>query len=216
MSARGGAARVSVPRTVARTTADRLAGTTAPKATAIKAGSGKAGSGKAGSGKAGSTKAGSTTAAPKKATPSRAVSTTSAARPALRVVPSVPVQRAARAAGARGERRAPFVLLVVAMLVVTTIGLLVLSTAINVNSMDADDLRAANAELAEEVQTLQQEVVDGGAPAALAAAATAAGLVPAGSAAYLVISPDGSSTLRGTAAPAPEPVKPSRVPAEKD
>jgi cell division protein FtsI (penicillin-binding protein 3) len=73
-----------------------------------------------------------------------------------------------------------------------------------------------NAELAQEVQTLQQRVIGNGTPAALAAAATAAGLVPAGSAAYLVIAPDGSSTLRGTVTPAPEPVKPTRVPADKD
>jgi cell division protein FtsI (penicillin-binding protein 3) len=108
------------------------------------------------------------------------------------------------------------VLLVVALLVGTTLGLLVLSTAINVNSIRAGELRAANAKEAQEVQTLQQQVVSNGTPAALAVAATAAGLVPAGSAAYLVIAPDGSSTLRGTVSPAPEPVKASRVPADKD
>jgi len=33
--------------------------------------------------------------------------------------------------------------------------------------------------------------------------------VPAGPPAYLVIQPDGSSTVRGTAEPAPEPATPS-------
>jgi hypothetical protein len=121
-----------------------------------------------------------------------------------------------RQARPHGERRAPFVLLVVALLVGTTLGLLVLNILIGVDSIDAGRLRAQNAELAQEVQTLQQRVISNGTPAALAAAATAAGLVPAGSAAYLVIAPDGSSTLRGTVSPAPEPVKPSRVPADRD
>jgi hypothetical protein len=140
-----------------------------------------------------------------------------AARPELRVVPSEPVRRVgARAARADNRRKAPFVFLVVAMLVGTTLGLLVLNIQIGVDSIAAGDLRAQNAELAQEVQTLQQQVVDGRTPAALAAAATAAGLVPAGSAAYLVIAPDGSSTLRGSVTPAPEPVTSRRVPADKD
>jgi cell division protein FtsI (penicillin-binding protein 3) len=100
-------------------------------------------------------------------------------------------------------RRAPFVLLVVVLLVATTIGLLVLNTAIAVNSLKATELRTANAEKAEEVQALEQQVVSGGTPAQLAAAAVAAGLVPAGAAAYLVVAPDGSATLRGTPEPAP-------------
>lgn len=157
------------------------------------------------------------TTADRASTARPATAKTAPARPELRVVPSEPVRRVtARAARADGRRKAPFVFLVVAMLVGTTLGLLVLNTAIAVDSIKASDLRAQNAELAQEVQTLQQDVVDRDTPAALAAAATAAGLVPAGSAAYLVIAPDGSSTLRGSGAPAPEPVKPSRVPADKD
>jgi hypothetical protein len=117
-----------------------------------------------------------------------------------------------------GERRAPFVLLIVALLVGTTLGLLFLNTAIAVDSLEASSLRAENAELAQDVQGLQQRVVAADAPAALAAAATAAGLVPAGSAAYLVIAPDGSSTLRGTVTPAPEPEpeQPGRVRPDED
>ncbi len=129
-----------------------------------------------------------------------------APRPDLRVVPVAPARRAAAGTALRlGERRTPFVLLVVALLVGTTLGLLFLNTAIAVDSLRASQLRAENAELAQDVQALQQRVVSGGTPAALAAAATAAGMVPAGSAAYLVIAQDGSSTLRGEVSPAPEP-----------
>ncbi|HYO34937.1 MAG TPA: hypothetical protein VER97_02600, partial [Geodermatophilus sp.] len=71
--------------------------------------------------------------------------------------------------------------------------------------------RTANAEKAEEVQALEQQVVTGGTPVQLAAAAAAAGLVPAGAAAYLVLAPDGSATLRGT----PEPALPADPPADR-
>jgi hypothetical protein len=97
------------------------------------------------------------------------------------------------------------VLLVVAMLVGTTLGLLVLNTAIAVDSLKATQLRAENAERAQEVQRLEQQVVSGATPAEIARAAVAAGLVPAGPAAYLVIDPDGGSVLRGTPAPAGDP-----------
>ncbi len=141
---------------------------------------------------------------PVRALPSRTRTTGPAPR-----VPSVPELRllpggaGLRAVATASGRRAPFVLLVVVLLVVTTIGLLVLNTAIAVNSLKATELRTANAEKAEEVQELEQQVVSGGTPAQLAAAAVAAGLVPAGAAAYLVIAPDGSATLRGTPEPAP-------------
>jgi hypothetical protein len=91
------------------------------------------------------------------------------------------------------------------MLVGTTLGLLILNTAIAVDSVEATQLRADNAARAQEVQRLEQQVVSGGTPAEIAAAAVAAGLVPAGPAAYLVIDPDGGSVLRGTPAPAAEP-----------
>jgi type II secretory pathway pseudopilin PulG len=97
------------------------------------------------------------------------------------------------------------VLLVVAMLVGTTLGLLVLNTAIAVDSLKATQLQAANAERAQEVQRLERRVVSGGSPAEIARKATAAGLVPAGPAGYLVIAPDGTVVLRGTPAPAPDP-----------
>jgi hypothetical protein len=107
-----------------------------------------------------------------------------------------------RAAAALKHRRAPFVLLVVGLLVATTLGLLILNTAIAVDSLKATQLRADNAERAQQVQRLEQQVVTGSTPAEIARAADAAGLVPAGAAGYLVIQPDGSTVLRGTAEPA--------------
>jgi hypothetical protein len=124
-------------------------------------------------------------------------------RPELRLVPGVPVPRTRRRAPrALRHPRAPFVLLVVAMLVGTTLGLLVLNTVIAVDSLKATALRADNAARAQEVQRLEQQVVSGATPAEIASAAVAAGLIPAGPAAYLVIEPDGRSVLRGTPAPA--------------
>jgi hypothetical protein len=110
-----------------------------------------------------------------------------------------------RAAGAGARaRRGPFVLLVVGLLVGTTLALLVLNTAIAVDSLKANQLRAANAEKAQDIEQLEQQVVSAGAPAELAEAALDAGLVPAGTAAYLVIGPDGETIVRGTPAPAGE------------
>ena len=127
-------------------------------------------------------------------------------RPDLRLVPgATAVRPRRRTPAALRHPRAPFVLLVVAMLVGTTLGLLILNTAVAVDSLKATQLRADNAERAQEVQRLEQEVVSGGTPTEIARAAETAGLVPAGSAAYLVIDPDGGSVLRGTPAPAEVP-----------
>ena len=122
-------------------------------------------------------------------------------RPELRLVPGVAARP--RPASLLRHRRAPFVLLVVALLVGTTLGLLVLNTAIAVDSLKATQLRTANADRAEQLQRLEQQVVSGSTPAEIARAAAAAGLVPAGVAAHLVIAPDGSAVLRGTPEPAP-------------
>jgi hypothetical protein len=129
-------------------------------------------------------------------------------RPELRLVGGAP----ARARGARARtRRAPFVLLVLALLVGTTVALLVLNTAIAVDSLKASALRRENAKRVEEVQRLERQVITGSTPQELAAAAASAGLVPAGPPGHLVVEPDGSSTLRGTPTPAPA-VAPPAVP----
>jgi hypothetical protein len=109
------------------------------------------------------------------------------------------------------------VLLVVALLAGTALGLLVLNTAIAVDSLEASRLRADNAARAQQVQSLEQRVVDGNTPAAIADAARRAGLVPAGAPAYLVLDADGTPVLRGEPAPAeapPAPVAPPAPPAQ--
>jgi hypothetical protein len=125
-------------------------------------------------------------------------------RPELRLVPG-PTRVGSRrpAVSVLGSRRARLVLLVVVLLVGTTLGLHVLNPAIAVDSLKATQLRAANAERAQQVQRLQQQVVSAGTPAEIARAAAAAGMVPAGTPAYLVLDPDGGATLRGTPEPAP-------------
>jgi hypothetical protein len=130
--------------------------------------------------------------------------------PQLRLVPpsrTTPTRTAPRAR-ATGRRRAPFVVLLVGMLVLTTVGLLLLNTAIAVDSLDASRQRAANADQAEQVARLEQQVVTADTAAELARAATAAGLVPPGAAGHLVLQPDGTSVLVGTAVPAPDPSAP--------
>ena len=132
-------------------------------------------------------------------------------RPHLWVVPDGEIARRPRS-GTR--RKAPFVLLVVALLLGTTLGLLFLNTAIAVDSLKATQLRTENAQREEDIQRLEQQVVNGSTPEQLAEEAGKAGLVPAGPPAYLVLQPDGSSTVRGTAQPAPVPatVAPSSSP----
>jgi hypothetical protein len=78
-----------------------------------------------------------------------------------------------------------------------------------VHSLDATRQRQANAEQAKEVARLEQQVVAADTAAELARAATAAGLVPPGAAAHLVLQPDGSAALLGTATPAPVPDQPT-------
>ena len=146
-------------------------------------------------------RAGSST--PRTTAPRTTAPRTAAPRPELRIVPGTAPARAGRRV-ARGlrNRRAPFVLLVVALLVGTTLGLLILNTAIAVDSLDATRLRTENAQRAQEVQRLERQVVSGSTPAEIARAAVGAGLVPAGPAAYLVIEAEGGSVLRGTPEPA--------------
>ena len=130
--------------------------------------------------------------------------------PQLRLVPpsrTTPTRTPPRAR-ATARRRAPFVGLLVGMLVLTTVGLLLLNTAIAVDSLDASRQRAANADQAKTVARLEQQVITADTATQLARAATAAGLVPPGAAAHLVLQPDGTSVLVGTATPAPDPSRP--------
>jgi hypothetical protein len=150
-----------------------------------------------------------------RAVPSRTTPRTGARstpRPQLSVVATPPARPRRRARESLRSRRAPFVLLVVALLAGTTLGLLVLNTAIAVDSLEASRLRAENAARAQQVQSLEQRVVDENTPAALADAARKAGLVPAGPPAYLVLDPDGTAVLRGEPVPAEAPPAPVEAP----
>jgi hypothetical protein len=105
----------------------------------------------------------------------------------------------------RTRSRAPFLVLVLALLVGTTLSLLVLNTAIAVDSLKATSLRQQNAHRVQEEQLLRRQVIDGSTPQRIADDAAQAGLVPAGTPGYLVVQPHGSS-LRGVPSPAPAPV----------
>ena len=125
---------------------------------------------------------------------SNSTRTTATARqpPALRLVPP--------AAGSM--RRGPFVVLVLALVVLGTIGLLVLNTVIAADSFRAEQLIQRNAELAVAEQELGRQVAEGLSPQALAEAARALGMIPAGQPAFVRIGPDGSIVIQGTPVPA--------------
>ncbi len=130
-------------------------------------------------------------------------------RPQLRLVtePVGAAPRVRRSTRTR-PRRTPFVLLMVGLIAVTALVLLALNTAIAVDSLRASEQRAANTELSRAVERLEQQVTTARTPAQLAAAAAAAGLVPAGTAGHLVLGPDGTSVVRGAPEPAPAPEPP--------
>jgi hypothetical protein len=128
-------------------------------------------------------------------------------RPELRLVTGPVPARAQRS----GRSRAPFVLLVLALLVGTTLSLLVLNTAIAVDSLKATSLRHENDRRVQEEQLLRQEVINGSTTQRIAAEAKKAGLVPAATPGYLVVQPHGSS-LRGVPSRATAPATPSPTP----
>jgi cell division protein FtsL len=128
-------------------------------------------------------------------------------RPELRLVTGPVPARAQRTS----RSRAPFVLLVLALLVGTTLSLLVLNTAIAVDSLKATSLRHENDRRVQEEQLLRQEVINGSTTQRIAAEAKKAGLVPAATPGYLVVQPHGSS-LRGVPSRATAPATPSPTP----
>jgi hypothetical protein len=111
-----------------------------------------------------------------------------------------------------GPRRAPFVLLVCSLLAGGLCALLALNTAAAADEVRQRTLSAANADTQDAVQQLQVDVADKQAPAALASAARALGLVPNPNPAFLVLGPDGSVTVMGSAARATAPAVPTPSP----
>jgi hypothetical protein len=101
----------------------------------------------------------------------------------------------------------PFAVLVVGLIVGGMALLLALNTASAANELRRHDLAGKDATVGAQVQELQNEVAASAAPANLAAAAAALGMVPAANPAFLVIEPDGSVRVLGSpAAVSPAPV----------
>lgn len=96
--------------------------------------------------------------------------------------------------------RAPFVVLVLALVAAGIVGLLVLNTAINSSSLTLSRMRTQQANLDGQEQEYRRELADLESPGSLQAAATRMGLVPAGTTAYIRL-PDGK--VIGVPQPAP-------------
>jgi outer membrane murein-binding lipoprotein Lpp len=86
--------------------------------------------------------------------------------------------------------RAPFLMLVIGLVIAGVLGVLVLNTKINENSFELDDLRSQQQDLNLQEQQLSQQLELAQSPGSLRAAAKRLGLVPAGTPAYIIL-PDG-------------------------
>jgi len=100
--------------------------------------------------------------------------------PRLRVAPPLPVV----------VPRAPFIALILVLVVGGVLGILVLNTKINENAFRLHDLRQQQASLDQRQSELEQQLADYESPNNLAAAACRLGMVPAGAPAFLLL-PDG-------------------------
>ncbi|MDI5963583.1 hypothetical protein POF50_013000 [Streptomyces sp. SL13] len=115
--------------------------------------------------------------------------------------------------GGRDRRaaRAPFVLLVVALLATGLISLLLLNASVNQGAFQLSKYKKQTQQYTDEEQALQQDVDRDSAPGELASKAHRLGMVPGGNPAFL--RPNG--TVRGVPgeAPAPPPPPPAAAPA---
>jgi hypothetical protein len=102
-------------------------------------------------------------------------------RPQLRVVPPPRVR----------APRAPFVLLVVGLLIAGLVAMLMLNTALAQGAFQINDLRQQGTGLSDEQDALQRKLADERRPGVLADRARALGLVPAGAPTFLRL-PDGA------------------------
>lgn len=105
-------------------------------------------------------------------------------------------------APAASMRRGPFIVLVLALVILGTVGLLVLNTVIAADSFRVQQLIQSNAELAVTEQGLQRQVNEALSPEALARAARDLGMIPAGQPGFILIGPDGSVVIQGNPVPA--------------
>lgn len=112
--------------------------------------------------------------------------------PRLRVAPPAPVI----------APRAPFVALVLVLVITGVIGILVLNTKIAENAFRLHDLRQEQGSLDRQQQRLERELARKASPGELAAAGARNGLVPSRTPAYIVL-PDGRQIgVPGPGAPA--------------
>jgi hypothetical protein len=96
-------------------------------------------------------------------------------KPGLRVAPPAPVT----------VPRAPFVALILVVVVAGVLGILVLNTKINENAFKLAHLHSTRSNLDQQEQQLDQQLADLESPNSLAAAACRKGMVPANAPAYL-------------------------------
>ena len=140
---------------------------------------------------------------------------TTSTRPASRDIgtrrpapPTRPVAKpSTRTTDTRASGTAPFVLLIMVLLTGGLVATLWLSTAAAADSYRLDEARQVARDLSEQSERLHRDVEAAQSAPALAAAARAQGMVPAGEPAVLVIAPDGSSQVVGDPKPA-QPVAP--------
>ena len=136
------------------------------------------------------------------ATRTARTSTRPAARPAARSAAYLRLVATRRSSAAR----APFVAVVVAILAVGLLGLLLLNTVLAQDAFRLHALQVQGRTLADQEQSLQRQVEQLQSPQSLASRATAMGMVPGGTRAFLRLS-DGK--VLGVAVPgqvAPPPV----------
>ena len=107
--------------------------------------------------------------------------------------------------------RAPFVVAVVSLMVAGLLGLLVLNTVVAKDSFRLHTLQVEGRKLADREQALTREVEALRAPSALAAKASAMGMVQAGPPAFLRL-PDGAVLGSAEPALAPEELLPAPQP----
>lgn len=111
----------------------------------------------------------------------------------------------------RASGTAPFVLLIMVLLTGGLVATLWLSTAAAADSYRLDEARQVARDLSEQSERLHRDVEAAQSAPALAAAARAQGMVPAGEPAVLVIAPDGSSQVVGDPKPAQAVAPPPSV-----
>jgi hypothetical protein len=142
--------------------------------------------------------------APAAAPSRRPAATRPATRPTTTTSPAKPVEDA--------KGTAPFVLLIMVLLTGGLVATLWLSTAAAADSYRLDEARQVARDLSEQSERLRRDVEAAQSAPALAAAARAQGMVPAGEPAVLLVAPDGSTQVIGDPRPA-RPIAPPVTPA---